>query len=170
MTVLITVTRRTFTTKSTISTWTVTRGSEAQELCAGIEDVDRGLDWRMSRDDIAARKVHGRTAIPTGEYGVVMTHSPRFRTTLPLLMDVRGYQGVRIHAGNTAEDTEGCLLPGLRVEVDRVVESRAALIAVEAIILAAARRGEAVRIRITRDAEAWASFVGAHPEIVRDAA
>lgn len=167
MTVLITVTRRTFTPKSTISAWTVTRDGETKDLCVGLEDVDRGLEHTMSRDEIAERKVHGRTAIPVGGYGVIITHSPRFRTTLPLLLDVRGYQGVRIHAGNSAADTEGCLLPGLRAEEDRVVESRPALIAVEAIILAAQRRGESVRIRITREPEAWNAFAAAHPEIVR---
>lgn len=165
MVVLITVTRRTFTTRSTISTWTVTRGSETSDLCVGLEDVDRGLAHTMSREEIARRKIDERTAIPVGEYGVIITHSPRFHTTLPLLLDVRGFTGIRIHAGNTAEDTEGCLVTGLREAPDRVDESRAAMTAIRAVFASAARAGEAVRVRIEREPEAWARFCALHPDI-----
>ena len=71
-------------------------------------------------------KVPGVTAIPRGRYEVRITPSPRFKRDLPLLIDVPGYSGVRIHPGNVPADTEGCLLPG-RVRVqDKVLESRVA--------------------------------------------
>lgn len=70
--------------------------------CFCVEDVVRP----------AGQKIHGQTAIPAGTYQVVNTYSPRFDKYLPLLLNVPGYAGVRIHPGNTAADTEGCLLPG----------------------------------------------------------
>lgn len=75
-----------------------------------------------------AYKIKGRSAIPEGRYAVVVTRSPKFGQWLPLLLGGpdfnRKWQGVRIHAGNTAADTEGCILVGKNLEVGKVLDSR----------------------------------------------
>lgn len=71
-------------------------------------------------------KVPGQTAIPYGRYELLITYSQRFDKPLPLLLNVPDFSGVRIHPGNTAADTEGCLLPGLVRGDDEVTGSRAA--------------------------------------------
>lgn len=80
--------------------------------CNTLEDTDRGLRQDMSLEEIKAKKVYGETAIPSGSYECVYTYSTRFKKMLPLLLNVQGFDGIRIHSGNSAKDTLGCILVG----------------------------------------------------------
>jgi hypothetical protein len=82
-------------------------------FCNILEDVDRGLYFTQPLEEIEKLKVYGNTAIPKGVYEIAITYSERFKKYLPLLMNVPGFAGIRIHPGNTEADTLGCLLPGV---------------------------------------------------------
>lgn len=73
-------------------------------------------------------KVAGATCIPLGRYEVRITWSPKFQCEMPLLIGVPGFEGVRIHPGNTPADTEGCLLPGTERHGEAVKDSRRAYV------------------------------------------
>lgn len=97
---------------------------DGQYVCDTLEDTDRGLDDKMSEEEILSKKVKGETAIPTGIYQVTITYSPKYKKNMPLINNVKGYSGIRIHSGNTNKDTEGCVLVGLNKEVGKVLNSR----------------------------------------------
>lgn len=120
--------RDTFTKKSTIGNLTDLDGRPLSAVTAKpiyvLEDTDRGLENTMTLSEIASKKVFGQTAIPTGRYEIIMSYSNRFKRYLPLLLDVPGFAGIRIHNGSFPEHTEGCLLPGLVKGIDQVTQSR----------------------------------------------
>ena len=95
-----------------------------------------------------AYKVKGRSAIPEGRYAVVISYSPKFKAWLPILLGVPKFEGIRIHAGNTSEDTEGCILVGKNREVGKVLDSRIWLHRLKQKIVEAKGRGEPVWITI----------------------
>jgi hypothetical protein len=122
------LTRSIFTEKSTIGGLSV----DGQFECFILEDKDRGLVDSMKLAEIQKIKIPHVTAIPAGRYKVIVTKSVRFSKEaghdvyLPLLVNVPGYDGVRIHPGNKPEHTEGCLLPGTDHSPDTVMNSRTA--------------------------------------------
>ena len=86
------------------------------KICNICEDpvrvlIDKNKDGDFN--DAGEGKIYGDTAIPAGKYEVVITYSNRFKKYLPLLLNVPGYEGIRIHPGNSSTDTHGCLLPGI---------------------------------------------------------
>lgn len=104
-------------------------------FCDTLEDTDRGLTSKMSTEDIKKIKVPHSTAIPTGTYRVTLdTVSPRFDSQsfyknlcggkVPRLLNVPGYEGVLIHVGNQAKDTDGCILVGQNKAVGQVLNSK----------------------------------------------
>ena len=99
-----------------------------------------------------AYKVKGRSAIPEGRYAVLISYSPKFKAWLPLLLGGPEFnskwQGIRIHAGNCSEDTEGCILVGRNREVGKVLDSRIWLHRLKQKIVEAKGRGEPVRLTV----------------------
>lgn len=81
-------------------------------FCYTLEDVVRNV------------KIQNETAIPAGTYQVLITWSPRFQRQLPLIVEVQGFDGIRIHPGNTDKDTDGCILVGKSYSEDFVSDSR----------------------------------------------
>lgn len=117
-------------------------------FCDTLEDTDRGLNSTMSVDEILSKKRKGITAIPTGEYDVILTFSPRFKRVLPLLLNVPGYQYIRVHNGNRPDSTEGCLLVGENKVKGQVLNSRATLERLMSVLLECEKRKEKISITI----------------------
>lgn len=100
--------RRWFTDKSTVGELFI----NDEFLCFTLED--------KIRDE----KIKGQTAIPYGNYNVTIDFSNRFQRLMPHILDVPNFEGIRIHAGNTDRDTEGCILVGFTKGKDFVGKSR----------------------------------------------
>ena len=100
------------------------RFTDGKQYCNVLEDTDRGLTSDMTVDQVLKKKVYGQTAIPKGEYVVTITYSTKFKRDLPLLNAVKGFTGVRIHSGNSAKNTLGCILVGRNDNVGWVSNSR----------------------------------------------
>ena len=105
-----------------------------------LEDTDRGLTQKMSLSTLLQKKIHSKTAIPTGRYQIVWTYSNHFGKSMPLLMNVPGYAGVRIHSGNSAKDTEGCILVGKNDKIGWISQSREYISKLYPIIEAACKK------------------------------
>ncbi|MCW3102337.1 MAG: hypothetical protein JWO09_777 [Bacteroidetes bacterium] len=114
----------------------------AADCVIGELYVDNIFECYTCEDIERPEKIHGVTAIPRGIYEVVVTFSDRFKRQLPLLLNVPGYEGIRIHPGNTAADTEGCILPGKGKTESSVTQSVVAFNALFSKIESAAKMGK----------------------------
>lgn len=108
---ILTVSRRKFTENSTI----------------GDLYVDGSFFCYTLEDKVRKNKIYGETAIPLGEYEVILNYSPTFKKVLPRLLDVPNFSGVLIHNGNHKGHTKGCILLGLTNSEDFIGMSRTAL-------------------------------------------
>lgn len=104
------VTRKIFNTNDTIGVFYV----DDVKFCYTLEDIVRPAD---------EPKVFGKTAIPAGTYKVVLSHSNHFNRVLPEILDVPGFEGIRIHGGNTEVDTEGCILVAYHTDNMKIWDS-----------------------------------------------
>lgn len=105
----------------------VIRIFKGSEYTIGKLYIDDNYFCDTLEDTVRKEKIAGKTAIPAGTYKVKKTMSPRFKKILPEILNVPNFTGVRIHAGNTAKDTEGCLLLGLNKVKGSVVNSQDAV-------------------------------------------
>lgn len=113
------------------------RMDESGYFCDVLEPTDRGLTSDMTEDEIKKLKVKGKTAIPTGTYEVIWAYSPslhnksyaqKYGGKFPCIIGIKGFSGVLMHPGNTAADTDACLLPGMHTSPGRVTDSQKAYI------------------------------------------
>ncbi|MEO6823597.1 MAG: DUF5675 family protein [Nitrosospira sp.] len=104
----------------------VKRTDLSENCTIGELSVGGQFECYTLEDTVRPVKIKGVTAIPAGRYEVIINYSQRFNRQLPLLMNVRDFEGVRIHPGNTAADTEGCILVGQTKSEGFVGESRRA--------------------------------------------
>lgn len=131
---------------------------DGKYFSATMEDPDRGLLQTMPLEEIRKIKIPGKTAVPRGTYRVSLTVSAKFKNRtwakpygglVPLLEDVPGYTGIRIHPGNTAGDSAGCILPGQNLKPGMVLNSTATYRKLmDEVLYPAHLRGEEIYITI----------------------
>ena len=92
-------------------------------FCYTLEDKDRGLKQSDSLLFIQAKKIFGLTAIPSGFYKLTVNQSPKFKRMLPRILDIKGFDGVLLHRGNSANDSLGCILVGYKKGDNSIFES-----------------------------------------------
>ena len=113
-----------------------------------LEPPSQHLTERCSMDTIQNAKNKGYRAIPTGRYRILITRSRRFGRWLPLLMNVKGFEGIRIHAGNKPEDTRGCILPGFNRHKGYVLDSTRCVLTLVKMMTEAMEKGEKVFVTV----------------------
>ena len=131
-------------------------GEREVYFCDTLEPPVVEMKTTMSLEEVLRSPVKTQSmkpfAIPEGRYAVVITWSPRFKMYLPLLVGDQVFNGlfsgIRIHAGNTAKDTRGCILVGRNQIVGRLLESRKWLYELKQKIVEAKDRGEPVWLTI----------------------
>ena len=122
---------------------------DGEYFCDTLEDCDRGLRQDQNISIIKRLKVFSETAIPIGTYEVCMTiKSPKYGRIMPRLLNVKGYEGVLIHSGNTAEDTCGCILVGENKVKGKVINSRVTFDRLFKVLQEASDNGEKITLTI----------------------
>lgn len=128
-------------------------------FCNCLEDADRGLDNSMSEDMIRTLKKPSITAIPRGTYEITLdVVSPKYSKVqfykdvcngkVPRLKNVKGFDGILIHAGNTDKDSSGCLLVGQNKVKGQVVNSKETFKQLYKILQDGKSKGEKIIIKI----------------------
>jgi Steigviridae/Suoliviridae L,D-carboxypeptidase/transpeptidase len=118
---------------------------DGKQTCFTLEPPIR----EMPGVDVAEWKIKGISAIPRGRYQVKMQESARFGHPTPHLQDVPGFTEIEIHGGNTAKDTEGCILVAeKRLNDFEIYESEPAINDVYTAIQAAEANGEEIWITV----------------------
>lgn len=118
-------------------------------FCDTLEDRVRDLNKDGDLNDEGEGKVYAQTAIPYGTYQVILSQSPKFGRLLPELLDVPHFKHIRIHAGNYAKDSAGCILVGENKVKGGLVNSRVFETMITQAIMNAIERDETVKIIIT---------------------
>ena len=113
-----------------------------------LEPPSLHLTERSALGTILIAKYKGYRAIPTGRYRILITRSRRFGRWLPLLMNVKGFEGIRIHAGNKPEDTRGCILPGFNRRKGYVLDSTRCVLTLVKMMTEAIAKGEKVFVEV----------------------
>lgn len=132
--------RRKFTDKSTIGDLFL----NGVWQCYTLEDCYRPGDiWKV--------KVAGETCIPEGKYDLTLDFSERFQRIMPHILNVPNFEGIRMHAGNTNADTEGCILVAMQEGEDEVMLSRKAFDALMPRLQLAFDNKEHILIEISRE-------------------
>lgn len=101
-------------------------GSKEIFLCNTLEDEVRDLNKDGDLNDLGEEKVVGETAIPYGEYNVVIDYSPKYGRDMIRVLDVNNFTGILMHSGNTPKDSHGCILLGWNKEKGKVLDSKKA--------------------------------------------
>lgn len=121
---------------------------DGKYFCDTIEDKVRDLNKDGDLNDEGEQKVYGETAIPYGTYKVELSMSPKFKRFLPMVLDVKHFTGIRIHRGNTAEDSSGCIILGENKIKGKVINSTGYEIALVRMIKSVIKNGDEVQITI----------------------
>lgn len=99
-------------------------------FCQTLEDTNR----EVAGESVENWKIKSKTCIGEGKYSVILSQSNRFKKRLPEILDVAGFSGIRIHSGNTSNDTEGCILVGVRRDGHSLSLSRLAMTELMAVL------------------------------------
>ena len=116
-------------------------------FCDTLEDVNRDSNLNGKFDN-GESKVFGDTCMPKGIYNVTVPFSPKFKRDLPRLLNVPSFEGILIHAGNTTNDTHGCILVGENKVKGQVINSRKYENLIVEKCKDAIKRGEKITIEI----------------------